>query len=157
MGCQAAIDRKESTSRPRGLFADTTRSPEGVGAASAGPDPTRPDPYPPSPPAGGNLPPLPTRPGGNRARGLAAFDEQVRAYSAAAFPDVEPKLAEGLVTSALGWVKQPPTHEAVADYVHRNGPATRPSPDGVGLTDQQRADLADAGRRTVELNQGATA
>lgn len=115
-GRKTAAVRRESERRPVGLFADTSRTPRGVGAASSGPDPTRPDPVPPSPPRG-ELPPLPTRPGGKRARGLAAFEEQLQTYAELAFPNLEPTIATGMVRSA---VSEPgATHETVANFVRR--------------------------------------
>lgn len=105
---------------------------------------------PPLPPVGGNLPSLPSRPGGNRGRDAEAFERQVADYAASRFPDLEPTVARGLVTSAIGWVKQPATEQAVDAYVRQHA-------GGDELGQEQRDTIAAAGARMVELNRSAAA
>ncbi len=106
-----------------------------------------------TPRRGDLLPPLPSRPGGNRERDVEAFEQQIAVYAASRFPELEPTVARGLVTSAIGWVKQPPTEQAVDAWVREHS-----SPDQrEALSDEQRASIAAAGAQAVELNRSAAA
>jgi hypothetical protein len=61
---------------------------------------------------------LPRKPTGNRKRDLAVFDEQVRAYAAARFPDLPEAERSGYTRAALSDSRNP-THESVEEYVRR--------------------------------------
>jgi hypothetical protein len=72
-------------------------------------------------PPEGELPELPVKPTGTRKTGIARFDEEVRVYAAARFPDLDEPEGSQLVRAAIG--RDLGSHAAVARYVRRWAPA----------------------------------
>lgn len=71
------------------------------------------------PASGGRLPDLPSKPNGNRQRGRAGFEAQVRSYAAAAFPSMPDPHRSQMVRAAIG--EGAASHEQVAAFVEQWG------------------------------------
>jgi hypothetical protein len=99
--------RKDSARNPDGFQADSAKIPSDPSRARAFPDPTRPDPIPPSPPRAGG-----------RKRDRDRFDEQLTAFAAEHFPGV----AVGLVGHGLSELRSrniEPTPDALRPWIDR--------------------------------------
>lgn len=117
-GRQTQAEQRESAGSPQRVHADTTRTPNGRRAVSSGPDPTRIRTAPPIPPAGGGeLPPVPTPPEGNRKRDRAAYEHTVDVFAAAVFPDLPDPHRGQLVRAAIG--QRHRTVESISAYVRQ--------------------------------------
>lgn len=120
----AARDRKRrQRAKSRAGHADVTRDNAGVSRESHAPEVEVEEEveelHPPTPPqAGGtDLPPIPVKEPGNRARSLDAFNAQVNEYARRRFPNLPSPEREQMIRSALG--ANITTHQGIAEFVNR--------------------------------------
>ncbi len=95
---------------------------------------------------------VPRPPASRRAREVQRFEEQVRAYAAARFPELPEPDRSQLVGHALG--RGAASHDAIEHFIRQwtTSPDGHDGGDNSELTDEQRAHIAELGAQAVAIN-----